>query len=300
MPTKTLQPLSLQVDMVFKAVFGQDKEESKIILTDLLNTILNRNESDKIISLTHKNPINDQLTPDDKESIMDIKVETNNGELIDIEMQVSYESYFPKRSLYYWARLHSTQLSEGQHFDSIKKSICINIMANRCFKDLHDDHLLFQPICQNHNRLLCSDMEIHYVQLPFIDDTMEVDTMNRFTEWMTLIKDIHLAEKKKLISRITTKDGVMKMAYDEYSRINEDELKREKLEARQKFLWDINSAKAHAVKAGRVEGRVEGKTEARTEMALKMLGKGMDLETISELTDLTIEELNNLANQPPT
>lgn len=36
--------LSLQTDLVFKAVFGRDTKESKSLLIDLLNAILNRSK----------------------------------------------------------------------------------------------------------------------------------------------------------------------------------------------------------------------------------------------------------------
>ncbi len=138
--------------------------------------------------------------------------------------------------------------------------------------------------------------------------------MDRFTEWMTFIKDVHDQKKKKLINRLLAKEGVFKMAYDEYSKINDDELMRERLEARQKFIWDMNTARSNAIKEGReigleegrAEGRAEGKAEGKAEgilegqsnalhqVALNMLSKSMDSSTISELTGLTLEEIQNL------
>lgn len=76
----------------------------------------------------------------------------------------------------------------------------------------------------------------------------------------------------------------------------------ERLEARQKFIWDMNTARSNAIKEGRQigleEGREEGKAEGRAEgihqVALNMLSKSMDPATISELTGLSLEEINNL------
>ncbi len=284
--TTIRQPLSLQVDMVFKAVFGRDTRESKLILMDLLNTILNRSDHNAITSVTHKNPINMKSNIDDKETILDVKVETSDGELIDIEMQVAFEPQFHKRSLYYWSKLHSSQLKSGQQYDQLKKSICINIMSTTCFKDITTPHISFYAYSPAIQQKLCEDLEIHYVQLPLINDTIEVDIMDRFTEWMTFIKDVHDQKKKNLINRLLTKEGVFKMAYDEYSKINDDELMRERLEARQKFIWDMNTARSNAMK--------EGKAEALHQVALNMLSKSMDPSTISELTGLSLEEISNL------
>ena len=45
---------------------------------------------------------------------------------------------------------------------------------------------------------------------------------------------------------------------------------------------------------GRAEGRVQGAKNTQKEMARKMLNKGMDINSISELSGLTIEEINGI------
>ena len=34
----------------------------------------------------------------------------------------------PQRSLYYWSKIYSQQLDEGQKYSKLKKTICINIL----------------------------------------------------------------------------------------------------------------------------------------------------------------------------
>ncbi|MBE6330267.1 MAG: hypothetical protein E7072_09190 [Bacteroidales bacterium] len=45
---------------------------------------------------------------------------------------------------------------------------------------------------------------------------------------------------------------------------------------------------------GRAEGRVQGAKNTQKEIARKMLNKGMDINSISELSGLTIEEINGI------
>ena len=47
----------------------------------------------------------------------------------------------------------------------------------------------------------------------------------------------------------------------------------------------------------RREGKEEGKKEGKEETALKMLKKGMDIGIISEITDLSAEEIEAIAKQ---
>ena len=45
---------------------------------------------------------------------------------------------------------------------------------------------------------------------------------------------------------------------------------------------------------GRVEGRAEGRTEEKIEMAKKMKSMGMAIETISQISGLTAEQIEQL------
>ncbi len=45
---------------------------------------------------------------------------------------------------------------------------------------------------------------------------------------------------------------------------------------------------------GRLEGMEQGKEERNADIVLKMFSKGLDLETISEYTELTVEEIKKI------
>ena len=73
-------------------------------------------------------------------------------------------------------------------------------------------------------------------------------------------------------------------------------------EERLKVLWDYSNVLATTERKGRAKGRVEGRAEGRKEgeaigiqkTAKKMKEEGMDVKTISKLTDLPIEEIEKL------
>ena len=117
--------LTLKNDLVFKAVYGSDNEESKFILKNLLNKILERTDN-PIVDLTYKNPFNLREYTDDKESVLDIKVEADlmypdldvydddnsikddedykRKKLIDVEMQIVWHKNMKPRILTYLFR----------------------------------------------------------------------------------------------------------------------------------------------------------------------------------------------------
>lgn len=79
--------LPLTSDLVFKAVYGRDTPECKKALIAVLNVILTDLEH-PIKDLVYRNPFIYGEQPSDKQIIMDIKAELDNGDWVDIEMQV--------------------------------------------------------------------------------------------------------------------------------------------------------------------------------------------------------------------
>lgn len=51
------------------------------------------------------------------------------------------------------------------------------------------------------------------------------------------------------------------------------------------------------IQKGRLEGKAEGKDEKAREVAVKMLKAGMALEQIASLTDLPLEQVQQLQQQ---
>ena len=56
------------------------------------------------------------------------------------------------------------------------------------------------------------------------------------------------------------------------------------------------SGREEGLKEGREKGRAEGVKQNSFDIAKRMLENGIDIETISELTGLTAEEVSGLSN----
>ena len=60
------------------------------------------------------------------------------------------------------------------------------------------------------------------------------------------------------------------------------------------------SGREEGLKEGREKGRAEGVKQNSFDIAKRMLEKGIDIETISELTGLTAEEVSSLKEKSDT
>jgi predicted transposase YdaD len=62
------------------------------------------------------------------------------------------------------------------------------------------------------------------------------------------------------------------------------------------YVSGINHARREGMAIGKQEGMVIGEQKALSEYVFKLSGKGKSIEEISELTDLSVEEVNKVLN----
>ncbi len=102
--------LDPKIDIVFKMLLAD--EDAEPILVSLLNAIIHGTHP-----ITKAKVLNPELPKryiDDKGTILDILAELNNGERVNIEMQMSNKGDTRSRALYHWARIYSSQLKKGK------------------------------------------------------------------------------------------------------------------------------------------------------------------------------------------
>ena len=116
--------LDPKIDFVFKKIFGNEKHPE--ILISFLNAVME--PTDPIKSVQIKNSDIEKEHIEDKYSRLDIKAITNSGEYINVEIQVKNEYNMIKRSLYYWSKLYEEQIVQGDNYEKLAKTVCINIL----------------------------------------------------------------------------------------------------------------------------------------------------------------------------
>ncbi len=86
----------------------------------------------------------------------------------------------------------------------------------------------------------------------------------------------------------------IKKAVDQLTEMSADEYERELYEIRERSRLTYNTEMNEAKRKGLAAGKAEGKAEEKKEIAKKMKEKGLDIELIQELTNLTKDEINSL------
>ena len=272
--------LSPKVDFVFKRIFGNEKHPN--ILISFLNAVMK--PIDPIKSVQIRNSDIEKEHIEDKYSRLDIKAITNNGEHINIEIQVKNEYNMIKRSLYYWSKMFENQIVEGDNYDKLSKTVCINILD---FKYLKSDnfHNTYRLKEIKTNEELTDTMELHFIEIPKLrklDNSEEISDM--LEAWIAFIQ----SPASEVVEKLEMSKKEIKEAKDELLRLSGDDKEREKYERRKESLLEQNSLLANAEK--------KGENRKAIEIAKNLLDI-LDDETISKKTGLSLEEIKELRNK---
>ena len=286
--------LDPKIDVIFKIIFSDESVESKKALINLLNAIIK--PEDLITDVVYKNPYTAKEYKQQKESIMDIKVITQSGELIDIEMQINDVDSFRKRALTLWSNMYSTQLEKGDAYEENKKCIFISILDFNLLKETDNWHSKFVIMESDKKFEFSEDLEMHFLELKkfkIFKDSKEIprDTLAR---WMAFFKYADNEDMKHILEKIEQEEEGIAMAGSILRKVSQDEKARALYEDRMTWLRDTNSNLKRAKKEGIEEGMKEGEILRAKKIAKNLLKTGMTLEKIVETTGLTSAEIQAL------
>ena len=274
--------LNVTNDYVFKRIFGQKKNSD--ILKDLLQAIL----TDIEITSVHVNQdvsLERQLMTD-KLGILDIVATLNNGTRVNIEMQVKDYNNTVDRSVFYESGLLHESLNKNEDYLQNPKSIGIWILNYDIFNN-GSFHEIARLRRDHENIVLTDKFEIHYIQLPKFKQKCK-RISNKLEEWLTFISCRNLEE----ISMI--ENEYVKKAEEELEYLSGDAAERRLAELREKAIRDQAADIAGATRRGIEKGIEKGKKEEKFQIAKKMLKESIEIETITRITGLTKEQIENL------
>ena len=286
------------VDRGFKILFG--KEESKILLIDLLNDLF---EGEHIISdLSYLNVEMPAECPDSRAAVFDLKCRDQEGNFFIVEVQNARQDHFYERGFYYLCRTVCAQDRKGDEWDF---SLCpvygiffLNFKSGNTDKVRTDIVLADRETgCQASGL-----MRQIFLEMPFFDKE-EAECENGLDYWLYTLKYMEKLEtlpfkgQKALFERLEKLAKIVnlnKKERDEY----EDCLK---VYRDNKNVWDyaLREGRQEGHEKGRQEGREEGREEGRQEgreeaiyqIARNMRERGIDLASIIACTGLDAEAI---------
>ncbi len=238
-----------------------------------------------------------QETDDDKFNRVDILTQNSKNELLIIEIQNSYEIDFFHRMAYGVSKSISENLSLGQKYSEIKKVISINIVyfdlgqgqdyiykGKTDFIGLHQNDLLGLSEKQKTTFLKkqVSDIfpEFYLLKVNQFNDNAK-DTLD---EWVYFLKNSEVKDdfKAKGLKEAGEVLDIMRLPKDDQYGYN-------------RYLDSLH-LKASELFTLQTEAEFKVKENRDIENATKGILKGYKNAVISDLTNLTIEQIEKLRN----
>jgi len=144
-------------------------------------------------------------------------------------------------------------------------------------------------------------LEYHFVELSKFNGDKPARLRTKLEKWLHILKfGNYYRSIDELPEELRSEEGICEVISN-MSNANTDELTRHELFARDMFLSDLATDLDAAEKKGRAEGIEKGMEKgiesAKKQTARKMLSKGIPYELISEVTDLSIAQIELLANE---
>lgn len=270
--------LSPKVDFVFKRIFGNEKHPN--ILISFLNAVMKPEDLIKSVQIRNSDIEKEHI--EDKYSRLDIKAITNKGEHINIEIQVKNEYNMVKRSLYYWSKMFENQIIEGDNYNKLAKTVCINILDFKYLKNekFHNAYRLKEI---NTNEELTDTIELHFIEIPKLrklDDTEEISDM--LEAWIAFISN----PNSEVVEKLEMSKEEIKEAKSELLKMSVDSKDRYMYEKRKESILE---------KVSLIESSEQkGKYEKAIEVAQNAIKNNLDDKIIQILTGLSLEEIKGL------
>jgi predicted transposase/invertase (TIGR01784 family) len=241
------EPLSPIQDLVFKKLFGEN--DNADILADLLMSILSLPASE-YESLefcdTHVIPDSDE----GKLIILDIRIKTKSGTILDIEVQVLNVSAMRNRILYYICDLVASQLKRADQYYEIKPVICIVISDYDLVPEETDCHNIYRIKNEKSHKTFSNLLEIHTIELKKLDkEKSNVKLLN----WLKFFK----ATTEGELEVVAQTNPMINKARGILMELSADEILREQIRARKRAWLDYNTLMYEAHEQGLEEGETE-------------------------------------------
>ncbi|WP_300753003.1 Rpn family recombination-promoting nuclease/putative transposase [uncultured Brachyspira sp.] len=281
-------------DLFVRYLIGTEGDED--ILENIVNSVLNDAGFGSVCNLEIINPYNLPENENLKESILDVKAKTKDGKKIIIEIQLIGNNNFVKRIFYYIAKNIVSELRENDAYINVSQMISISFINFNLNigteNDIKKEHKCFTFAEINNPTIKLDMVQVHFIEIKrFADILKSINTYdynkNKLLSWIDFFTTKDL---EKDINKLIGGNKIMSKVIDKYKRFVADEKEMSAYNERDTFLY----GQAVMLEYEREEGRKEGIRENQILTAKNMKNKNMDINLISELTGLGVEEIKNL------
>lgn len=280
--------LNPKADLTFKKVFGEHPD----LVASFLNALLPFDSPEERIE--HVEYLPSELVPQTplrKNSIVDVRCKDKRGRQFIVEMQMVWSSEFKQRVLFNASKAYVRQIAGGEDYELLQPVYSLNLVNDIFEPELEGYYHNYHIVHVEHSDRIIEGLHFVFVELPkFTPQTYKEKKMHVL--WLRYLTEID--EKTREVPPELLDNPDIKKAV---AQLEESAFTDAQLRGYEKF-WDTVSVEKtlinSAERKGRAEGHAEGRAEGIKQTARRMKAKGYPLADISDVTGLTIAEIDLL------
>ena len=282
MPQKRLNRMN---DALMKFVFAQ--QERKDVTQDFINAFFEAEGTPQIMDFAFLDRELDAGRRTGKRSQLDILGSCTDGTYASVEVQMDRLATMPSRTLFYWAWLYR-RLMRGEDYDSLKRTVCINVLAFELFPkeeapDWHNCFAILNTRIPGH--MLTKHLELHFVELPKWEASRPKEQeMTRLDKWMAYFSGKTTDEE---MEEIAMGAPMIQAALEAEESFLLDPLRVSAYEAAEAARRDQVARDQYV----RREGMRQGKREGMEQAVLGLLRESQPLELITRVSGFPRDEI---------
>lgn len=268
-------------DFAFKKLFGT--ELNKDLLISFLNALLHGQQTIK--DVTYLNNEHLGCSEVDRKAVFDVYCENEHGEKFLVEMQKAEQAFFKDRSLFYSTFPIREQAIKGEWDYELKAVYTIGIL-NFKFDDKAESFLHEVKLIDTSTQQVFYDkLTFIYLEMPKFNKTeSQLETM--FDKWMFVLRNLSRLMERPVALQERVFERLFRAA--EIASFNKQE--RYEYEESLKVYRDMYSVISTAEK----KGEEKGAKMKQLEIARNLLSLGLSDEHISEVTGLSLDDVEIL------
>ncbi len=298
--------LDPKADLTFKKVFGKHPD----LLISLLNALLPLEEDEQIQQIEY---LTNELVPDlylHKNSIVDVLCKDICGRTFCVEMQMEWSTAFKQRVLFNASKLYVNQAEQGAKYSELRPVYSLNLVNEIFEPDTTEFIHNYRVVHDKYSNKVIEGLRFTFIELPKFSPH-SITEKRMAVLWLRFLTEIN-ADTSDAPADLLDDPSISK-ALEE---LRTSTFSREELYAYDKF-WDgvrvertllddsfeegrtegLEEGMRKGMQKGMQKGIEKGEKEAKEKMALKLLSLGVPVDTVSQASGLSRDEIEELANK---
>ena len=249
-------------------------------------------DSAEITSCVIQNPIQLGETLEDKDCVLDIKLELNGRKIINLEMQAWKDIHWVNRSVFYLCRIFGS-LKIGEDYGALKPVYHIGILNADLFPGSEEFYAEYQLTNKKTGIPYTDLLSLRILDLTKIHYARDSEQDRRLAEWARIFRAKTMNELEKL----ATNSEVFQTMVTHLKKLTNDEKVRMQMEAREDYerrmSGQYRAGMEHGIQIGEERGIQIGEERGI------QIGKDLQLFQMVAAGDMTLDKAMTYTQSDP-